>query len=410
MIGERNDGEVSGAVVPLPGALAHEIREAESTRNAWEAAIALHSKYAKHQRTGLNIAALSYWYGLFAPAGRPPKVVESLDSQTRTILATRIGKREVTRTRRGSHLGFEIPALNSTKRQLLLASFGILLLVSVTWPKLAPSVNDERSPTSAPRDNSAREQNERSTTASARQSESVPSADVQNRGVVSGSASKATPREADAQEKAVPPQKRDYSGIDPDEFGPRLWANGETLRIGFMDGSEEERGTVKSAAEEWMKHANIRFQVVVGASDATIRITFKQPGAWSYLGSDALQISPSKPTMVLGYMKQLPAAQAKGIALHELGHALGLIHENKIPNADISWNRKVLEAKFGVEEADRQFMSRERFPKAKEFDPNSIMMIQTGIPSAYTIDGSAYPARYELSNADRRFIARAYPR
>src|SRR5262249_7777156 len=101
------------------------------------------------------------------------------------------------------------------------------------------------------------------------------------------------------------------------------------------------------AASEWTKHANLEFDF--GAPTyrscqpgvfANIKIKFDlhdQYGLyWSYVGTDSLEFEAS---MNLGNLGEdtLPVRMtdpvAKGIILHEFGHAIGLEHEHQSPSA-----------------------------------------------------------------------------
>ena len=54
-----------------------------------------------------------------------------------------------------------------------------------------------------------------------------------------------------------------------------------------------------------------------------IRISFEQPGSWSYIGTDALSIPDAYPTMNLGWLTiNSKDAEIGRVVLHEFGHAL----------------------------------------------------------------------------------------
>jgi hypothetical protein len=75
----------------------------------------------------------------------------------------------------------------------------------------------------------------------------------------------------------------------------RLWKPGTKIKIRFLDGSRELRKKVATAADKWLDYANLTFDV--GAhKDADIRISFRQPGDWSYIGTVAGLVAATGPT------------------------------------------------------------------------------------------------------------------
>ncbi|MGH9901865.1 MAG: hypothetical protein ACRD68_08655, partial [Pyrinomonadaceae bacterium] len=87
----------------------------------------------------------------------------------------------------------------------------------------------------------------------------------------------------------------------PEQFGMKLWENGATLRVRFMDGEPAVHERVKKFASEWTKYANLRF-AFGAAPDAEIRVSFRGAGSWSYVGTDALGVPPGSPTINFGWL------------------------------------------------------------------------------------------------------------
>lgn len=187
-------------------------------------------------------------------------------------------------------------------------------------------------------------------------------------------------------------------------FKVKKWPNGSVLRIRFMGGSSEQHDMVKQFAPTWGLYANLTFEFG-NAPDAEIRISFLDDGAWSYIGTDALDIPSHAATMNFGWLDE-------GVILHEFGHALGLIHEHQNPKGGIQWNRQnvindlsgppnnwplnVIEhnvfRKYGIDQVN-----------ATEVDVKSIMLY--AIPPHWTMDGFSSEPNESLSDTDKAFIA-----
>jgi serralysin len=193
----------------------------------------------------------------------------------------------------------------------------------------------------------------------------------------------------------------------PQQFGLKLWENGATLRIRFMDGTPEQHQKVLQIAQEWSKYANLQFEAN-DSFNAEIRVSLNPAGGtWSYIGTDALSIPATQPTMNLGWIEE-------GAVLHEFGHVLGLIHENQNPNANLPWNKEVVYremtgppnnwSKLAVEHNIFEMYEGIEY---RDFDPDTIMMYVYS--SAWFTDGRSRGGKKVLSESDRRFARRLYP-
>jgi hypothetical protein len=85
----------------------------------------------------------------------------------------------------------------------------------------------------------------------------------------------------------------------------------------------------KDAFNEYSIYANVSFKFVEEPDSlAHIRVTFSAPEAWSAIGRDAMAILSGAPTMCLGFIHQEHSSgENRAMALHQIGHALGLGHE-----------------------------------------------------------------------------------
>jgi serralysin len=200
------------------------------------------------------------------------------------------------------------------------------------------------------------------------------------------------------------------------------WQPGTRIRVRFLEGAPDLRARVRAVAEEWTGPgmANLRFQFLdeSDAGDADIRIGFVQgDGSWSYLGTVCQQIPASEQTMNYGWLTpDSDDDELHRVVTHEFGHALGLIHEHQNPDKPISWNRDAVIADLSgpPNNWDPETIENNIFKRYDQTevattptDPDSIMMYP--IPATWTTDGFSVGLNTNLSDADRRFIAGAYP-
>ena len=225
------------------------------------------------------------------------------------------------------------------------------------------------------------------------------------------------------EERATNAPMRHLNDVPPDQQRVRMailtgkaWRTGRNLRVRFLDGRPGVRSRVRDVAAEWMNHANIRFEFS-DDPDSEIRISFKQAGSWSRVGTEALAVAKSKPTMNLGWLREdMPAEEYSKVVLHEFGHALACLHEHQNPAAGIPWNREAVYRYYArppnrwtTSEVDQNIFdaySRD-LTQFTAFDPKSIMVYP--IPKELTIGGFEVKWNLGLSDADKDFIAARYP-
>jgi hypothetical protein len=198
----------------------------------------------------------------------------------------------------------------------------------------------------------------------------------------------------------------------------RKWADGKTLGVYFMDGSQIQRDKVKAKAIEWCRYADIQFNFSASKANAEVRVSFvADPGSWSYIGTDNLGIPKNEPTMNFGWLEDnTDDTEYNRVVIHEFGHALGAIHEHQNPKGGIKWNEAAVYAFFAGppnnwSHDDTFHNVIEKYSvdqlNASEFDGDSIMLYS--FPGTLIVGGKPTKENTKLSIGDKRFINVQYP-
>ena len=195
----------------------------------------------------------------------------------------------------------------------------------------------------------------------------------------------------------------------------KLWENGSTLKVKFLDGGDFVQEKVMEYAKIWEQYANIKFEEVT-SDDADIKISFAQEGSWSYIGTDAKYYNLNGATMNFGWFDvDTSEEEFSRTTLHEFGHALGAIHEHQSPVNGIQWNKPVVyeyyKSELGWDEdrVDSNIFEQydENSSTYSEYDPDSIM--HYFLDQSFTLDDHSVGSNYELSSTDKSFIGETYP-
>jgi hypothetical protein len=190
----------------------------------------------------------------------------------------------------------------------------------------------------------------------------------------------------------------------------KLWVNGSILRVKFMEGNAEQKDIVKNFATEWSQFGNIKFDFN-DSPNAEIRIAFEDDGAWSYIGTDCMNIPRNTHTMNFGWLD-------KAVVLHEFGHAMGMIHEHQNPLGGVQWNKPKVYSDLGGSPNfwDKETVDHNMFEtydvdqiNGTLVDKKSIMLYF--IPKEWTTDGFFSGENNDLSDVDKTFIgdSKNYP-
>ena len=187
----------------------------------------------------------------------------------------------------------------------------------------------------------------------------------------------------------------------------KLWDCGRVLDFHFLGGTEDQKRYVRTYAAQWTQYANLVMRFDQPIDTAEFRVAFNNVGNWSYVGTDNLSRPAPAATMNL---------QQLSSTLHEVGHAIGCIHEHSSPASSIQWNKPVVyQALAGPPNNwDKAKVDHNVFRKYdatltqfSAFDPASIMLYY--FPASWTLNGVGTNDNEVLSNIDKAFIRKCYP-
>jgi len=221
-------------------------------------------------------------------------------------------------------------------------------------------------------------------------------------------------------------------------YSSKLWPRGETITISFVQpvgrpiewtplsylkNSKNVGGALDpieyeirdlSPVDAVKKIIMERIQPVVELNflfvpkNGNIRIGFEDSGAWSLVGTDCLG-SDEITTMNFGWLDS-------ATVIHEMGHALGLIHEHQNPRgALIEWNEDaVYEWAERTQGWDEETTFRNIIEKysvdqtnGSDYDPESIMLYF--FDSKLTKNGNGTKQNLRLSKTDIKYLSEQYP-
>lgn len=207
-------------------------------------------------------------------------------------------------------------------------------------------------------------------------------------------------------------------------FKKKLWKNGQTLNIAFRNGSDFEKNTVIHAAETWQKYVNLKFKIyktTLGKNipkalkKNTIIIKFNNESTVgnSLAGTDINGLfGLGKQDTVIGSAG--PMENFLSLALHEIGHAIGLAHEHSHPDS-VNFIKESERVSFNNPEGfdsdynNQVFTKRSDF-KLSKYDPTSVMHYRQFADAREFKSPEEWAKARMLSFNDKSFASSLYPK
>lgn len=198
----------------------------------------------------------------------------------------------------------------------------------------------------------------------------------------------------------------------------KLWTDYYKITFMFLDGEDYVKDKCADIMLEWEDYIGLTFEEVSDQRDAYIRISFKYDGSWSYVGTDCLEAFWKEPTMNFGWLnRRSPHKEYQRVVLHEVGHALGLVHEHQNPSVDIPWNKEAVYQTYSgpPNNWSRKDIDHNLFAvydhtttNYSEFDPESIMLYP--VPNELTHGDYEVKWNSSLSKMDIEWAKTTYPK
>lgn len=184
-----------------------------------------------------------------------------------------------------------------------------------------------------------------------------------------------------------------------------LWQAGETIT--FAVNNPVHAGTLLKVLQAWQPHLNLKLGIE-SWDRANVRIeSHPNKGNWSAIGNGALSVPRPDPTANIADVSLF------WVWLHEIGHALGFLHEHQSPKIDMQWLVEAVYAYYAQLGKNKDWVMGNLFwiyeqALATEGDPKSIMFywlapgLSAKFPQGTTLNT-------ELSELDKAGARMLYP-
>ena len=210
------------------------------------------------------------------------------------------------------------------------------------------------------------------------------------------------------------------------------WENGQKIKVLLMNGSEEHHRLFKQAVSIWKPYINLHFEfhVLDGKVNGlpakfrkdTIRVQFNEEERSSSRLGTSYNIGRFSEVTYLNIEHPINnKIKFMGTAVHEFGHALGLLHEHQHPDAREEYAEDELQhickymffldisKESELKKCRRNLMGLTR----EEIEENNMDLSSFDLHSVMLYDGIIEQPKgffnVSLSLGDKKFIAKHYP-
>lgn len=216
------------------------------------------------------------------------------------------------------------------------------------------------------------------------------------------------------------------------------WPDNYVIKVGFFkepfkyEGATENPNYnlkkakfVQETVEKYLVPLiNIKFEWDVDLKDADCRIMFvTSRGAWSSLGTQAVDVPKDEPTMNLGWIDDNEdydnvVFEGTGIVvLHEFGHLLGMIHEHSRIDASFEWDKEIVYKELGGppnnwsrKDCDEQIFQVYNTTEFNGSAYDKYSMMHYFFPSNYFKKDPKLEKITRMSDTDKEWLSKKYPK
>jgi hypothetical protein len=230
---------------------------------------------------------------------------------------------------------------------------------------------------------------------------------------------------APKEKEAVPCVAIDLDKLD--EEGPldvlRIWGKtskvwpakeAAALKVRFLDGSTSQQAKAWARFVDIDRLCGVNF-IRVTSGNSHIRVSFRQQGHWSYVGTDNKSIQQNAATMSLQLSAWAPDSEYNRVAVHEMLHALGFEHEHQHPQGGIPWDVPKVVAYYGrtqgwsPSQVQSQVLNRYTGSNWRGTAPDLTSIMHYPVEQSLTVGNFSVPWNTKMSLLDISFLQKTYP-